>query len=254
MSNILSLRQASDLKKPAPYSYVLESGAQELFMFGAVHFQAPEAPQFVEMQKMWQEFKQIDSQKIVLIESYIGPISSSFENAVATSGEGGATQWLALQDGIGVLCADLEFEGMLKALSAEFDPSDVAYWFVNRDMLNWTRNPRGRSAEEVLALVLARYQKAFQKIGVAGDRAWFDAKHAQLFGTQPIDDIEFWKKVNTWSGPELFVRIIEAESHMRNEHIYGVIEHLWKLGNSIFITYGATHAIQLEPALRKLTE
>ena len=251
---ILSLREVSDLKKPAPYSYTLGSGKQKLFMFGAVHFRDADDPQFVTMKDMWREFMALKGAKIALVESGVGSFRSTFEGSVASSREEGATQWLAFQEGMGILCADLEFVEMLKHLSEKFESNDIAYWVISREMFNRIRNPGGRSAEDVLLTNLARYRRAFKEIGVDTDRTWFDTKHTEMFGPQSIDDDDFWKKLASWSAPKVFNDIIEFESRLRNERIYSVIEHLWKLGRSIFVTYGATHAVQLEPALHAMVE
>jgi hypothetical protein len=150
------------------------------------------------------------------------------------------------------VCADLEYRQLLASLAETFDGSDVAYWVLCREMDNYFRSPGGRTADEVLAAHLTRYRKRFNEIGVAGDRAWFDAKHAQVSGGKAIDDKSYWDFVNSWSAPTVLVDIIEAESRLRNEHVFGIIRHLLELGNDVFVTYGATHAIQLEPALRAI--
>lgn len=251
---ILSLREANTLKKPAPYTYELRDESKRLFVFGAAHFRDANDPQFDVMRKMWDEFKTLEGPKIAIVEPGIGPVGVLFENAVATSGEAGATVWLGLNDGIGVLCGDLEFSDRLKSLSKEFGGDDVAYWVLAREMDIYFRKPGARTAEEVLTSHLTRYRRLFNEIGVAGDRAWFDAKHSQVSDAKPIDDEKYWEYVNSWNGPRVFIDIIESESRLRNERTYSVIEHLWKLGRNIFVTYGATHAVQLEPALRALIE
>lgn len=251
-SHILTLRQASNLKKPAPYCYTLGTGVQKLFMFGAAHFRPATDPQFDTMRTMWDEFKALESPKIAIVESGVGPVAPLFEDSVATGGEAGATVWFGLRDSIGILCADLDFRQRLLSLAKEFDASDIAYWVLAREMDIYFRKPGARTAEEVLASHLTRYRKLFNEIGVAGDRAWFDAKHAEVSNGKPIDDKEYWDFVNSWSGPQVFMDIIEYESRLRNERVYDVIQHLWELGHSIFMTYGATHAVQLEPALREL--
>ncbi|HTX98936.1 MAG TPA: hypothetical protein VMG09_02830 [Bacteroidota bacterium] len=250
---ILGLREGDALRKPVPYSYSLESGNQKLIVFGAAHFKPATDPQFVLMRSMWDEFKKLDGAKIAIVEPGMGPIGTRFEDAVAVHGEGGATEWFGLRDGIGLLCADIEYRELLPRLAERFDSSDVAYWVLTREMDIYFRRPLGgRTADEVLNSHLTRYRKMFNSIGVAGDRAWFDIKHAQVSGGKSVDDKEYWEYVTSWLGPQVFIDIIEAESAIRNNHIYGVVKHLWGLGHSLFVTYGASHAVQLEPALRAL--
>jgi len=250
---ILSLREAAALKKPTPYTYTL-FGTPQLFMFGAAHFRTATDPQFALMQLLWGEFKALDGAKIAIVEPGIGPISDTFEGAIKTAGEAGATLWLGLRDGVGILCADLDFRERLALLVKEFGADAVAYWVIAREMDIYYRNPGSRTADEALTAHLKSYRRRFEEIGVAGDRAWFDAKHAQVSGGKPIDDKEYWDFVNSWNGPKVFIDIIEMESRLRNERILSVITHLRSLGLHIFVTYGATHVVQLEPALRALVE
>lgn len=254
MTKILTLREAADLKKPAPYSYTLTIGTQQLFMFGAAHFRPATDPQFELMRSMWDEFNALNGAKIAVVESGIGPVGDTFESGVISGGEAGATLWLGIRDGIGVVCADLEYRQLLASLAKQFDASDVVYWVIAREMDIFFRNPGSRTAENVLNMQLSNYRRRFSEIGVEVDRAWFDAKHAQVSGGKAIDDKEYWELANSWNAPKVFVDIAEAESRLRNERILGVIEHLLGLGHNVFVTYGATHVMQLEPALRAKSE
>ena len=76
-----------------------------------------------------------------------------------------------------------------------------------------------------------------------------------LFGTDfDINDSDFFKRVVDPTKTETVINKVSRfeDEGFRDLHIVGEIEKYWNQGKSIFVIYGATHAVIQEPVLQTL--
>ena len=138
-----------------------------------------------------------------------------------------------------------------------FSKEEIAYYDFARICFQWNRKKVKPDFDEYLG----RFLKANKQ-----DSGWNDfdftiehltAIHKKLFNRDfDKDDKQFFYDVTNPTTELSRINKVSRfeDSGFRDHYILGEIEKYWKEGNSLFITYGCSHAVMHEMVLRDVVE
>jgi hypothetical protein len=233
---VISLRDYDD-SHPVPY--VIR--ADHLLVFGAAHTQDPHDAQFPVMERSWREFKPT----VALVEGRLGFLAPGLMDPVRTYGETGRVNALAKSAGVPTYTWEVPWERTAAEAAAKYPREQVALYFVLRPYFSQARQGKPDSPEKFVAEYLHR--AAIPVLGGAIrsvadiDRIW-----RRDFAGQPD-----WRDVSDGRPLAGYLNEIAIEvDTARNRHLVRVVHALLGKGERVFVICGASHAAQIEPALR----
>lgn len=241
-----------------PYIIEIKVPNQKLLFYGSEHTSDPGHPQFRDLEERWGRFIAETDQSIVLVEGQFdeAPPEQTRERlqSIVDGGEAQFMVYLARRDGIGVISPEPDKVWEANRLAEEFGRNAVTLYYLVR-LVGWRS---GSTDISTIKAEAARMLKIMQET-----HGWDDVDfgiegmgviHEQLFGkpfswndSQWNDDITAPTSVDHVTN-----RISRRSGDLRDRYILGQIERYWRAGKSPFTVFGSSHAIRLEPALRKL--
>ncbi len=254
---LMSFDDYNKLEHPVPYTYVLNKGTQYIYYFGSQHSFDPDDEQFIAIEKMWNEFaaKTAGQKRYAVLEGGNRPALETREKAILEGGEMHFVAFLAKRDGVPTFSPEppeaFRFSETLKYFSKE----EIAYYDFARICFQWNRKKVKPDFDEYLG----RFLKANKQ-----DSGWNDfdftiehltAIHKKLFNRDFNKDDKqfFYDVINPTTDFSVINKVSRFEdSGFRDYYILGEIEKYWKQGNSLFITYGCSHAVMHEAVLRDI--
>lgn len=234
-----------------PYFYEIERDGQRLFFLGAKHIHDPEDKQNKVIKSYWQNFLKITNKEncIVLNEGGTRPTYNSEEDAIQKDGEAGLIIRLARQEGIETFSPEPDLKSEIDNLLNKFSQDEIIYYYFARLVNQWHRFKEKPDFEHYFDPYFKRYKEV---------NSWKDFDFSVEYMIRvhnQTHDHEFNKEdrecVYTDSHPGRN-RVAEADSRLRNEHIFAEIKRLWDEDRNIFIVYGSGHFIVLEKAIKSL--
>lgn len=245
---------SDDIQKNPELKLGPTSRGQILYFFGARHGNDPADAQFIQLKQLWNDFlNTVKDERIVCTEAAIREVPEIFEDAIKQRGEVGATQWLAKEAGVTVMCPEPDDVEQRKALCASFDAQAVAYALIAQNLAAWFRHVHDFAFSEAIERSVKRETKFADIYGFTPDGAWFQKKHRALFGERVLEDKAFLDSIaDPRKSNTLVNQIVSGRTKMRNEYVRACIADAWKSGKSIFIVYGKGHLAVLESELREL--
>ena len=241
-------------KHATPYIYELLTGNQALFYFGVRHSRKPNDPQWSQLADAWEKFLATSGDKrIIMFEGGKIPTwEGARDESISKFGESGALLFQAQNSGAEFSWPDPTMSQEADHLHSLFGASQVAYFFFARSAGAWLRSGTMGTFEEVLAKAAAATTTRIP--GTPTDVSAYKAMHEKVFG-HPLEPARQDVLIRA-SAPVYHDSIINdiarADSRFRNERVVTEVESFWKKGYSIFMLFGAAHAVIQEPALRAL--
>jgi len=268
--NIMSASEYQDVEHKVPYVYKLEDESGEIGYFGSPHVNNPEDEVFSEIEQTFGQTRP----DIVLVENMPpGDTEDIRQNARTYSreevirglGESGFVIQLAAQNNIEFDSPEPSDEELFAHLEEQFKREEIFAWCVLRALAEYHQetfsNPDQDDSFE-------RYiEPMIEEFTEATDWEDFDYsyEHAIRVGEQLLGqsitpeqetDAESMVDPTPWEDQEQTVlnRIGEEASLFRDKQIVKRIADLKEQNTyqSIFVMYGASHAVMQEQALREL--
>jgi hypothetical protein len=241
----------------APHYYVLDYDPNKLFYFGEEHSSDPNHKQWQEHAIFWNQFlnETKDHKRICFIEGGLRPVARERDEAILKYGGMGLVIYLANISQIEVLSPEPEEKSEREYLEKTFSRELIQYYYFVRVAHQWSRKKhRANSFEDYIKPYLDRDRR---------ESGWGDFNfsvanmrdvHKRLFNREfDPEESEF---LQTHINPTVInsdvSNVARSCSRYRDLHIVAQIENYLKLGYSIFIQYGNTHAYMQEPYLRSL--
>lgn len=240
-----------------PYTFTIQSGSSFLYYFGEKHSFNPDDVQWAELKEFWSSFldKTKDQKRVVFIEGNMPPLEETETESVLKHGGRGLVKYLASLDGVETHCPEPGEKVERDELEKQFTRKQIQYYYFAGVVYQWTQNhdPKPDFVE---------YMKIYEKLDqeVSG---WTDFDfslegmkkvHAEFFDT-PFDHTDsrfFYDIVNPVSIKTFFNTISRISTEIRDTYIVKEIEKYMKEGYSVFIEFGASHAVIQEPLLREI--
>jgi hypothetical protein len=257
-SKIMTIEQLHKMGRyPTPYTFVLKNPAQCLFYFGAEHVAADPKNFQLDMQKHYfADFLMITKKKdcVAIVEGIKRRVPpKATEESERTGGEVHYMAFLAERAGIEYLCVEPPLKAEVELLSKSFSREEIITYYFVRGIRSWLRR-RGNwvSFEDYAANVLSRYKR---------ESEWDDydfsleatlANFKRLMGKEfNAKDEDYIKRITSpYNKDTVLGKVSEQSAEVRDEYIVSELVRLWKEGMNIFVTYGKSHAVVQEPALR----
>lgn len=288
LSDIMKFSEYGKLEHETPYRFHLEKGGQELDYHGVAHTMDPESPILEDVRSKFEAFatRHSPDDSVIVIEG--GLRSLEFvkdEGEAAKLGEPGFLQYLAEQAGYRVISPEASEDAQAHAMKdAGFGADEIAAWSLLRDitfavetighepssqeMAGWYFSAAEASGadwvselpskDQLRSLYIKEPAEALKVIEDMG--AVVLQRLKQVFKSSTGVDFDFslaekYDDPADFSGVDsVFNRLAAISSETRDQEIVRAIGHEIENGQSVFVVYGASHAVMQEPAFRKLFE
>jgi len=252
----MSQEEYSKTKHEVPYIYKIQNKNQFLYYFGEKHSFNPDDAEWIKAKELWNEFvKNTENQKrIVFVEGGVIKAKENEAKAVSEAGGTGLITFLASKDGVNVYCPEPDRKYERTNLEKSFSKEEIQYYYFARLVAQWWRKQEQRPEfEEYINPYLKRDKETsgWNDFDFSLDN--MKKVHKKLFGIDfDLNDKKFFQDITT---PVILKTVINKVcrtcSTMRNEYIVNEILKYWNQGYSIFVEYGASHAVIQEPLLRE---
>lgn len=254
VDHLMTYDEYNTLKPNFPYYFELEQDGQRISYFGANHTYNPDHAQVPQIKKEWNIFlsQSKAEQSVVLIEGGTRTIGASEAETLKRSGEPGLATYLAKQAGIAIESPEPPRAYEVAELLKHFPKESILYYYFARAAHQWTRTDMER---DFLTYVQRGVSDQAETLGFTEDLlSTLSETHQKMFGTTlDLDDLEHFERASDpTTTASLSNQVARATSILRDRYILKEIEKKWQEGKSLFIIYGATHAVMQEPALRHL--
>jgi len=253
---LMTFEEYKNIKKHnIPYFYIIKFGDNFLYYFGEKHSFDFQDGQWVVMKNFWSDFLEntINKKRIVFIESGKPVIKETEEKAIREGGGSGLATFLASKENIGVICPEPNMSYQFSELEKYFKHEEIEYYFFARTVAQWHRNNPKPDFKKYIQSFLDRDKKASGWDDIDFTVEGMEKIHKNIFNTEfNQEDRNFF--VETASPVKLKTVVNKVNrrcSDIRNLYIIEQIKKYTDEGYSIFLEYGAAHAVMQEPLLRE---
>lgn len=229
-----------------------------MFYFGSEHKKDPAHTQFVTLHEEWKKFlnKVQNKKSIVIYEGNVNENSlSSLEVSIEQFGESGAIVYWAREVNIPYFRPEPTIGDESKKLLEEYSKQEVVYFYMMRAIASWRRSSAPEGFNEYIKRIV---QRNIKELGWPDFDFSFESTvantHKKIFDKEfDIEDKNFIMRVaNPMYNLSNINEIARKSSQVRNVAILNCIEGCWEKGYSIFVVYGASHAVMQEHAIKSL--
>lgn len=241
---------------PVPYLYEISGDDKTLFYFGVNHSRNPDDKQWQELTEYWERFLSVaGKERVVLLESQPFKISElSGEKLIRQFGERGFMIQLAQASNVPIAWPDITITNEADLLSKQFDPELVYYYIFARSAGALLRT--GTMGDFDTVIIKAIETTVRRVPGAPSEVTAYATIHERVFGRSfnPREQETIIRAAAPIYHDSVINDIARVSSRMRNEQIVKEAERYWLLGNSVFMLFGAGHAVVQESALRTLVD
>jgi hypothetical protein len=254
---LMTYQKYNGLKHSTPYTFTLNLGTNVLYYYGERHSYDPVHTQWDTEKVFWQSFleKTTSSKRIVFVEGSKRTVESDEVQAILKDGGMGFITHLANKEGIDTYCPEPDRTFERTELLKQFSKEESQYYYFARVVGQWNRKQEPKQDFEI-------YMNGFLEKDKK-DTGWtnFDFSiekmqeiHKMLFDTDfDKNNLEFFDTIcNPTKTDTVINRVARASVEIRDIHIVREIEKYMRDGYSVYIQFGATHAVMQEPLLREL--
>jgi len=237
-------------KKKFSGPYILELNTEEgasLHYYGSIHTANLSDPQFVDIEKRWEEFQPT----VAYSESCIWPLEKSRERAITRYGEQGFLRFLASRDKVTIKSIDPTRAQEAVYLKKYFDAEQIKIYYVLRQTVVNRNLGRDSSYVGYANRILRNLAKIdYYFIGNPRFLEEFEGRVHQLF-----PNLQDWQSVPhsyfRSTNPENFLSKIHRKlNEFRDQHMLKRLMRELKKGSRVFAVVGRCHVVMQEPVLR----
>ena len=242
---------------PTPYLFTLKSGSNFVYYFGEKHSFDPDHPQWSDEKEFWNKFLEDtrDKKRIVFIEGGKRPVEADENQSILKHGGMGLVTYLAHEAQIETFSPEPDEKYERSEMEKEFSREEIQYYYFARIVHQWSKkqDPKPDFKEYVNGYLEGDKKEsgwvdfdfsleAMKKIHSNLFNKLFDENDTNLF-YDAITPVELNTMVN---------KVSRASSQIRDQYIVQQICDYVSKGYSIYLQYGASHAVMQEPLLKEL--
>jgi hypothetical protein len=253
---LIPYQKYQEIEHQVPYFFKIGTNDQCLYYFGSKHSYDPNDSQFHELAEKWKEFisttKEEDS--VVLVEGGKRPYIEDEIESIQQGGEASFITTLAQKAGIEAESPEPEESLEREQLLKKFTPDEIQYYYFARVVYQWSRKDPQPNFEEYVTNYLEQDQHS-SKWNFDFSMKNMMQIHQKLFNT-PFDKTDadfFYNSIDPTQNNCVINDVSRESGVIRDLEIVVQIKKHWEEGKSIYVVYGASHAVMQEPALRYLT-
>ena len=235
-----------------PYIFSITKESRVLTYFGAEHQTDIKHPQFDLLKNEFGKFMSPHMNKIVFTEGGVGKSYDNIVTATSHEGEAGFISFLAAQHSVPIFSPEPPSDYEIGELLKKFSEIEIVYYYLARVIAQFYGqngvNDLGAYVDQIVKNDLS--SPHFSKIYSFKD---INDLHQKLFTfSLDLSDNEFFANVsNPLLSQSIVNRVAEESGYIRDYFIIDKISEHWRLGFSIFIVYGYTHAVMQENCIRE---
>lgn len=255
-NNLMNYEEYAKVVHTIPYIFIENKNNQYLYYFGADHTWDPKHKQFKLLQEFWQQFLDKTRSKncVVLVESNLRNLwgSKTKEEAIRRSGgEGGFITFLANQANIDIMCPEPEEKQIFEELQKKYSADVLLYKKFAQAVLCAIRANKSNKSVDIKDWINNCLSKHNNYFGLFSSLEQIELTHKILFDFELnlLDEDFFYKITNPVDADSMINKACRDTSTFRDLYIINYIKQLFEKGKSVFIVYGATHAVMQEKAL-----
>lgn len=236
-------------KVPEPYIFITEQNVAKLWYVGFRHSNDSKDPQYIELNKQWEDFlvNTEGAPRLVLTEGGVRKIekTSDTEMLIQQGGEMAYVTFLAQQAEIKVGSPEPTEKEWFDGLAVHFDKDVVAYYDFARIAYQWNRNPEKKDFRSYVSsfLEMNKISTGWKEYDFSFDHML--AIHEIIFheSFEP-GNLSFLRKILDPLRNDSIINKISKydDSGFRDEIILEKIIKHWDSGMNLFIIYGLQHA------------
>ncbi|GGI57188.1 hypothetical protein [Winogradskyella haliclonae] len=233
------MKIASEHRRPYIFTQNSKSGGK-VIVVGTNHINDPSHSQFDSIRHYWKAYKPT----IALVEGRLGFFFKWIHNPIKKYGESGLTTQLAKESNIDLYTWEPSREDEIEMLSKKHSAKKLAMFYSLRP---YFQLPEGeRNEENLQALIEERtdYKKLKNSI----------SQWQEIDSIWRVDFPELnWRTFKSGYGYPGYLHDIWNDSNLaRNKHMLNIIHEQVNMGETVFITMGASHAPRIEKALKSI--
>ncbi len=254
---LLTHEEYSKTNHKTPYVYKIQNKNQFLYYFGERHSFDPKNKQWIQVKKFWFDFikNTVNSKRVAFVEAGNPSSEETEEKAILEAGGTGFISFLSSRSNIEVYCPEPNRTYEMNELKKQYSREEIEYYYFARIVHQWNKIPDPKPKfEEYIIRFLERDKR------MSGwnsfDFSFENLKkiHQQFFNIKfDLGDTNFFKNIVTPVELKTVInKVARASGEIRNKYIVNEVSKYWNEGYSIFIEYGASHAVTQEPLLMEM--
>jgi hypothetical protein len=256
-TKLMNWGEYAKLEHSLPYKFILENRDVSVFYFGERHSFDPNDEQWKEEELFWRDFleKTKTKKRIVFVEGGIRKIEKTAEMGILEQGGMGYVTYLASLEGIETFSPEPSEKHERDELEKRFSKEAIQYYYFARMVYQWGKknDPKPNFTEYINSFLEAdKKESGWTEFNFSLENML--KIHEGLFKSRfSENDTDFFYKIsNPVDNFSEINAVSEASSEVRDLFIVSEIERYIKEGYSIFLQYGASHAVVQEAVLREL--
>lgn len=238
-----------------PYTYLIQGDNYAISYFGARHSFDPHDPQFEQIEKLWNEMTAHypREQMVAVIEG--GLMNNEYERDeyITRAGESGLLIYLAKKAGVEIKYFEPS-KGLLNDLTQHYSKEEIFYHQMAQRALQWNKLTRKPNFEEYTIQFLKKLQSETDWDDFDFSMEHLKKIHTNIFATVfDESDRAFFQSIGTPTNDNTTINKISRDIDIVRDTaiVQGVLDE-WQKGKSVFVVYGASHAVIQERALKAL--
>ena len=258
---LISVEEYGKIKHENPYLYKLESeSGRQLLFFGAKHSADPDEPQFIRIKESLESF----NPDLVMVDAAPGPkvsreefnngiLEQDLNEVIKRRGDPGFTIRVAVENDIPWFCPEpnprKEFEFLFEK---GFTKEEIQAWALFRNIPVFNKRRGDRTFDEFTETAINGFlDKSGWKLEASIDQ--IIKIGIEMIGEEV--DVENDMNIHKYTNPGNKNKMQQLSSlswRFRDEVILENIAEKLEDYNKLFVVYGSSHAVVLEPALSYL--
>ncbi|WP_299118155.1 hypothetical protein [uncultured Winogradskyella sp.] len=233
------MKIASEHRRPYIFTQNSESGGK-VIVVGTNHINNPSHSQFDSIRHYWKEHKPT----FALVEGRLGFFFKWIHNPIKKYGESGLTTQLAKESNIDLYTWEPSREDEIEMLSKKHSAKKLAMFYSLRPYFQLPEGERNEDNLQALIKERTDYKKLRNSI----------SKWQEIDSIWRVDFPELdWRTFKSGYGYPGYLHDIWNDSNLaRNKHMINIIYEQVNMGETVFITMGASHAPRIENAIKSI--
>lgn len=244
-TKILTFAQYAALRHPTPYVVDVTRGGRRLVLFGTQHSSEPADPLFDAIETAFLRL----APTFALHEGTPPALEPDREIAIRRHGEAGLVRHLAARAGIETQSLDIPLPDEARLLLRAIGRGDALVYLVVRQLASFNRKTARMDYDGYFRDFFDLIGPA---LGIEGlDWPLIEAEHLQVLGYRLSPREVTAEHTNPMRDELPTQRLSRLSNRLRDEFILDRLVIALQRHERVFATIGVTHAVMLEPALKR---
>ena len=244
------------------YLYEISGKKQSLSCVGTNHIYDPNSSKLIQIKNIFDQFSSFKKaeETIVVIEARpenilqysVDTHTDPFE-IVKDSAEAGFIAKISQDAGIEVVGLELSRKEYIMMVENIFSKNEVYYHYVSTITAQWHRFKDKPEYDEYINKYINYFSKNAGWVNYEFSLSNFKKIHSEIFRSDfDLSNRQFFSDITDPAKHGTIINdVARTISNKRDVHIAKSVIEFWNKGKSVFMLYGNSHVIRIEPVLKK---